>query len=417
MSSTSSFQALLPYVFRPESTYTVSNGFRTTVNLSNIDKFYANSAYIGVWYLGDAQNNVYVGSNAGSSGTVTVVSASNTSLGVLSANGLSNSSLADPIVGGGGANVFVGYKTGYQSRNVYNSILVGASNSSNISNISNSIAIGNNGGGSGLSNIYVGYETGKNMTGSSNVFIGNGLSLAGVPPYTGVAAASSNKLLIGNGGNVLISGDFAQGVVTIGNSSTDTAASFNSSNGYSLVALDVAGWIQTSLGLTIGKYPVPPGGTNRCELDVNGNFRVDNGYASLVFSNYTDGATSNSSALDIKPGEGVTDKVKVNVTGQVQSTGYSTFQGIVSVTSNSNVTLSHVLVPGRMMGTLITTESGGYYYSGCTTIVSSSLSPTFNLAATTNVFFTVVANSIVISNTLATSLTNIRYNFTLFPVA
>lgn len=353
MSSTTNFQALLPYVFRPVYTYS-SGAFSTNIVLSNIDKFYANTATFGALNIGDPSNNVYLGSNSGNSAAIasTCNASSNTSVGILSAQGLSissnsefigyqcggagkginNSFLGGIYAGSTGSNItnsiLLGSLAGSNSSNITNSILIGNSNSTGLSTISNSIAIGGNAGSTGTSNLYIGTSAGAGVTGSCNVFIGHGLSAPTSSSNTLLIGSGStvlitanfsnksmsigsgltnvtNKLQLGGTGNVLFSGDFSNGAVTIGttypsstpvstiNSSTwGGTLNFPATSGYGFLAFDVAGWARISSGLTIATDPYNPIAGGKYELDVNGHFRVSDAYGGISFSN-SNGPISN----------------------------------------------------------------------------------------------------------------------------
>jgi len=496
MSSTLNSQSLLAYVFRPASTWPGSN-FTTTINLSNIDKFTANTVSYQVLYIGDALSNVFIGSNAGNlPGDINNCNAlSNTAIGVTAANGIVNSSnsvfvgyqaglgaMSNASVISIGLNAgyrasnvsnitMIGKETGYSISNVSNiilmgtsagrllsnasnSILIGNSNSSNMSGISNTISIGGNAGGTGNSNIYIGQATGSGMTGSCNMFLGSGLN------SSTVAAGSSNTLLIGNGGNVLVSGNFSYGVTTVGTSNPSTgcnASVINSStwggsppgaNGYGFLALDVAGWTRVSSGLTIGKDPWNPATGYKFELDVNGHMRVDDGYVEMKLSNYYSnsavGATglSNNAEFSVKPVSGGTLAVNfggpltvtagsfevstgsVTVpTGEVQSTGYYTVQGTTAAFGANTITTPQlisgiVLKPGLLLSTIADTTDT-YYSTTFFTILSPVSSNTVisNVITSAGTLFVIISNSTIgiyhnIGGTLA-----FKYNFTLFPFA
>ena len=414
MSSTTNFQSLLPWLFHPVYS-TTSNGFTTTVNLSNIDKFYANTATFGTVVLGDSSNNVYLGSNSGNTAaTLGTCNASyNTSVGILSAfkiNGSSNSEfigyqcgaigksinnsfMAGFSAGSNSSNILssivVGTYAGYTSSNISNSILIGTSNSSNIgtttlttsTGISNTISIGGNAGGTGTSNIYIGMSTGTGMTGSCNTFIGSGLTLAtaatnnrlliGSGGNVLISADSSNnsmaigsgltlvanKVLLGSGGNTLISGDFANGAVTIGTAypSSTLASAINSSSwggkinfpatsGYGFLALDVAGWTRISSGLTIATDPAVPNTNTKFELDVNGHFRVQESYGILQFSNYYNSGDPTSIGLQVGSSNGPTtanfgligSNTTVNVLGPVNASNVNASTQIAATAGYSS---------------------------------------------------------------------------------
>lgn len=456
MSSTSNLQSLMAYVFRPAYTWTGSN-FTTTINLSNIDKFTANTVTYQVLYIGDAFSNVYIGSNAGNPpGNVSNCNAySNTAIGVQAGNGLSNSSNSVFIGFQSGlsamsnnSSISIGLKAGYGISNISNSILIGTSNSYDLSNVSDTISIGANAGGSGNSNIYLGKSTGTGMTGSGNLFLGNGLNVT-----SGLSATLANTLLIGTGSKLVASGNFSYGVLTVGtsNPSISSVSTINApdyggngnTSGYGFLALDVAGWTRMSSGLTIGCDPENPTENTgiKYELDVSGHMRVTDGYVSMTLSNYYSnsavGATglSNNTLFSIAPVANTSSTVAVNiggylttqtavVTGLTRSVGgYSSFQGSFDQPAGTGGTsaFSNILKPGLAYCTVMFPTNLDYFYTATfvyvnagvgivTTPITSNAGPAcpFNITSSgTSILVTNIAD--IIGQTL-------RYNFTLFPV-
>jgi hypothetical protein len=173
MSSTTGSQNLLVNVFRPVYTYN-SGTFSSSLQLSNIGTDFTAA-------IGDSEENVYVGINAGNSSTNTRACVSNTALGYNAAGLISN---------------------------VSNSTFVGANAGSASSNSSNVISIGNSAGGSGSNNIFLGNST-KSL-GDNNILIGHAID----------GVASSNLLRVGSS----IYGNLSNRWVGIG---TDTATGGN----------------------------------------------------------------------------------------------------------------------------------------------------------------------------------------------
>jgi hypothetical protein len=448
MSSTTNVQALLPYILRP--VYSFSNGaFTTTVTLSNIDQFYANTATFSALNVGDTSGNVYLGSNSGNSAAIVAScnAASNTAIGILAANALSNSSNSEFLgyqTGGGGQNIqssiVVGVSAGYRSSNILNSIFIGTSNSIQLSNISNTISIGQTAGGIGNSNIYIGTSTGSNMTGSGNVFIGHALNTTTFPGSSGLSSTSSNKLAIGSFDSILIGGDFSNGVVAIGtntNALTANGIPINSAsnNGYGFLALDVANWTRMGQGLTIGIDPqIGVSSTGRFELDVNGHFRIQDGYGQLSFSNYYNGIQSNTVTVIESVGSGTATldvqgsllSSNVTVSNTVKSAGFYTIQGSLPPSALNTQTIPISLRPGLLVGTILENGSGNYY-SGSAVLVTATSSPTISNVASsgslggTTLSFTVNTDvgTITVTNAGAGGpivSRTIQYNFTLYPV-
>ena len=483
MSSTSNLQSLLTYVLRPS--YTYSNGaFTTVVNLSNINRLTANTVTYQVLYVGDSSNNVYVGSNAGNAAVYATAcnAACNVGLGLLAGNGVSNSSLSEFIgyyCGLGTCNivgsVIMGGYAGYDGSNISNSILIGTSNSmtltgstlGGLNGISNTISIGGNAGGSGNSNLYIGTSTGCNMTGNGNIFVGHGIYLSRIPSYTylpstsgyvttSYTAAASSNLFIGLGAsNMLISGNMANGLVSIGTTDTTSysVAGFGAINtsawggtitspagsGYGFLALDVAGWTRIRSGLTIATDPYAPGGNGnvsnaKYELDVNGHFRVQDGYGLLTYSNFYGGVSSNVQLLLSNIGSGSTTVTigtgssvgLLNVNGPVQTAGCYTVRGTTTIAASLTITPYIMTAPGLVQVTVVDTLTSNYYSTSsivATTLPANSAGGTanafiVNVAPTSanNLVVTVVNSVVTISNTLASSRT-ISYNITAFPVS
>uniref|UniRef100_A0A6C0AJE0 Uncharacterized protein n=1 Tax=viral metagenome TaxID=1070528 RepID=A0A6C0AJE0_9ZZZZ len=451
MSSTSNLQSLLTYILRPS--YTYSNGaFTTVMNLSNINRLTANTVTYQVLYIGDSSNNVYVGSNSGNSTVyATACNAScNSTLGLLAATGLSNSTLSEFVgyyTGGSASNVvnsvLVGGYAGYGGSNISNSILIGTSNSaSGLTSISNTISIGGNAGGTGTSNLYLGTTTGSNMTGSGNIFVGHGISLANIPSYTYAAsqsgggivtatcnytASSSSNLFIGLGAsNMLISGNLSNGLLSIGTTDTSsyaldgfgqintpawggtiTGVGQYATSGYGFLALDVSGWTRIRSGLVIATDPYNPGGINaassnaKYELDVNGHLRIQDGYGALTYSNSYGGVSSNTQLLLSNVGGGSTTvnigaggaggalNVSGPVTaGVVQMTGCYTVRGTVTSGSAANNTLNLYTItsPGYFQVTVIDTKTANFY-------ITSSFTATILPANLSSSVFQVFSNS------------------------
>ena len=459
MSSTSNLQSLMAYVFRPAYTWSpTTSNFTTTINLSNIDKFTANTVTYQVLYIGDAFSNVYIGSNAGNPpGNVSNCNAySNTAIGVQAGNGVSNSSNSVFIGFQSGLSVMsnnlsisIGLKAGYGASNISNSILIGTSNSYDLSNMSDTISIGANAGGAGNSNIYLGNSTGVGMTGSGNLFLGNGLNVA-----SGLSAGLANTLLIGSGSNLVASGNFSYGVLTVGtsNPSSSSVSTINASNyggngngnGYGFLALDVAGWTRMSSGLTIGCDPENPTENTgvKYELDVSGHMRVTDGYVSMTLSNYYSntavGATglSNNTLFSIVPVANTSSTVAVNVggylttqtaivTGLTRSVGgYSSFQGSFPQdgTALFATTLSNILKPGLAYCTVLDVGNIDYYSTVAFVYVNAGVADvttpiTSNAGPDCPFNVTSIGTSIVVTNTNTAGINRtLNYNFTLFPV-
>jgi hypothetical protein len=423
-----------------------------------------------VLYVGDSSNNVYVGSNSGNAAVyATACNATcNVGLGLLAGNGVSNSSLSEFIgyyCGVGTCNIVgsivMGAYAGYDGSNISNSVLIGTSNSTltltqGLNGISNTISIGGNAGGIGNSNLYVGTSTGCNMTGSGNIFIGHGIYLANIPSYTYLpttsgyvtntySASSSSNLFIGRGAsNMLISGNLANGLVSIGTTDTSSysVAGFGAINtatwggtitspagsGYGFLALDVAGWTRIRSGLTIATDPYAPLGNGnvsnaKYELDVNGHMRVSDGYGVLTFSNNY-GGVANTQLLLSNVGSGSTT---LTVNGPVQTTtGCYTKVGTVTLSIGApSADIYTINTIGVIQLTIIDLTTYNYYVVesiGSVALPANSVSSPNTWFApvtgsATNITRSVTNNVLTISNFLGPLPRTLRYNITAIPTS
>lgn len=366
MSSVSNVQNLLANVFRPTYLYnTTTSNYQTKLELVNIDTVSANVVSTFAATVGDASGNVYVGIGAGNSHS-TLGASSNTT------------------------DTFVGTGAGGATLNVKNSVFLGYRAGYGVSNSSNSISIGTNTLNGGNSNIYIGCATGI-ATGSNNIFLGTGLSNGNT--------SASNLLLIGSGSNTTICGDLSNNRIGVNMSSLSDPSS--------RIVFDVSGYSRISgpsntggLGINIdpGEYT----------LDVNGNMRASDGWASLVMSHVNNDATLTFS--NVRPGYS-------NAT--IQSTGgfYSLTGSIVisgNTTSNIGVFKKGVVLVSASSdtGALAIHAARQYDVSisndGTTYAVGSMAS--FNVGAS-------ISNStsnITLSNGYAGTLTY-TYSITYFP--
>ncbi len=171
MSSTSNSQSLFVNVFRPAYVYSSTTGYVPKLVLSNLDVVSSTSIQASNILVADLANNVYVGSNTG---------------------GPSNSSNA--------SNVAVGVGAESACSNTQGTVAIGYQAFATIANSCNSVGIGTNTIGGGISNVIVGANSGT--TGSSNIFLGCGLQ---------PATAVSNTMYIGMGGmsNITLTGDLS----------------------------------------------------------------------------------------------------------------------------------------------------------------------------------------------------------------
>jgi len=274
MSSTSNVQAYLTSVFRPVYTYTsATSNFATQLDLSNVNTVTANLVECIRIDVSDSNSNVFVGTNSGINFLNLQACYSNTTLGYGTGGLMSNTSNV----------VAVGINTAAGVTNTTNSLFIGknvgpgsiglsaclwldptggggAGNAS-----SNTIAIGASTGVVGSSNIWIGTNAGNSNTGVGNIILGHSMPISAPTDY---------QLQIGVGSNVLIAGDISQNAVAIGKA--DATMQYIDGDGrVPGLVLDVSGYARIAQGLAIGMDPL------QSTLDVNGTFRVDDGYGIL----------------------------------------------------------------------------------------------------------------------------------------
>lgn len=251
MSSTTGIQNLLVNVFRPVYRYEIPVGGATSIfapklELSNIDTYSGNAVSVFTAAVGDANFNVYVGSNAG--------------------NTYSNLKSCSNITA-------VGYAAASDASNVQNATYLGFNAGAGAKESTSIIGIGANAGGNGTSNIFIG--NGTAATGSNNILIGHGLDLGSV----------SSQFRLGTTGT--LSADFSNRWVGVGMTAPSTSP---------YVKFDVSGdaRIQGNFGVNI-----EPGDRT---VDINGNFRVQD--ASLNALDFSNGQTRGSGGFYSLQGSG-----------------------------------------------------------------------------------------------------------------
>jgi len=478
MSTTTNTQSFLPYIFRPSYAYT-STGFNTSFNIRNIDTVTANALTVGQLQVGDSNSNMYIGSSTVASANIlTNNNTSNTIIGVNAGLGISNTTGLESVGFGSGQNAnyvttssFVGQSAGCNANTILNSLFMGANAGSNSKNLSNSLFIGAGAGAYNLnasnviaigvgaaaylptlsptpnypytsvgsSNIFIGTSNGVGLTGTNNVIIGhsvNSTTFSSNPYYNSgsisplyVLPNFSNKLYIGSGSNILMTGDFTTGCISIGTPNATPYSVFSTTTG------SVTTWNPLTLGLQleVKKYArignglgigIDPG---YYTLDVNGQFRVSDGSGLIALSNKYDGVTNTTGAatasyVEMKPVSGGT--MVLDVTGQINARNgvYSIQSGSNGVTvpaTGSSLTLSNVLPTmkngsnwtGGVVGFLM--ASASQYYAAQFAVLNGVQGGLY--ASSTNLIFSISGSNIVISNTSASSLTGVVYNFTLYP--
>lgn len=369
MSSTTNVQNLLVNVFRPTTVYDTTGGtFQVKLDMSNINAVYANDFYAPRADIGDSNNNLFVGFNAGDV-TGTAGCSNNTALGVYAGFGMSNSTNC----------TFVGYTAGQAS-----------------SNSDNTIAVGANAKGTGDWNIYIGNNTGG--AGSSNLFLGHNLS---------ATALVSNTMYIGQG-TPLITGKFAAAAPY-----TQRVGILDSNPVY---PISLGNYTYVLNGLGINCDPA------QHSLNVNGDCRMEDGYGLLQFDQNQTSSNSIFSVESYTPGKileatlgSVTNDASVNVFGQVGTTkGFYSKQGTASLVNGATATIDTVAQKGLVMVSVLCPAAaapyfwGNWLYTGAvlTTVTSNNSQITVTASAGSN---------LILSNTSAGTQT-FHYNITYFPV-
>jgi hypothetical protein len=247
----------------------------------------------------------------------------------------------------------------------------------------------------------------------------------------------SNKFFIGSGQTALIAGDFSTGVTAIGTTNTN-ANSYTypyTPLGAGTLSLDVVGSVRVQNGISIGRDP------GQYQLDVNGQFRVTDGYGQIAMSNMYDGSTntsgaSNASFVEMKSvvgGGSMTLALSgaAVISGQVQSAGYWSLQSgstgfIYSSTSGagaSNVLSNVIKTNGLMVITLISSSST--IYASANYIVTNKNSGGTLAAVSTIGSSTLVVNTASIVSPPTITFVNSAgssndvtyfYNITFFPI-
>lgn len=496
MSTTTNVQSFLPYIFRPTYAYSANAGFKTSFNIRNVDNITAGSLTVGQLQIGDSNANMYIGSSTTESANIlTNNNTSNTIIGVNAGLGVSNSTGLEAVGYGTGQNAkyvtnssFLGLSAGCNANTVTNSLFTGASAGFESSNVSNSLFIGSTAGryssnvcnslfmgpgagaynsnasnviaigvgtsawgvktAVGMSNIFIGNLSATGLTGSNNVIIGHGINSNALlnAPYTYVPdgpnqyvpANCSNKLFIGSGSNILLTGDFVSGCVSIGSTNSTPNSLLASSSIVDGVQvqtwnpippsfglhLDVKKYARIGYGLAIGTDP------GSYALDVNGQLHVSDGSGGdLVFGPAVYGSSNGALTLKSVASGGT---MALNVAGQVNaSSGIYTLQSGttgVSVTNGTPLTLSNVLLPkngvnwsGMVLGTVMNyttpTQATSNVFTASAVIsagvlVSSSLT---NSGGVVFGFSGSPLSNITITNGIGGTTITMMYNFTLYP--
>lgn len=299
----------------------------------------------------------------------------------------------------------------------------------------------------GMSNIFIGNSSATGLTGSNNVIIGHGINSNALAnaPYTYVPGGTnqyvptncSNKLFIGSGSNILLTGDFVSGCVSIGSTNStpnSLLASYNIVDGQYVpswnaiptlgLQLDVKKYARIGYGLGIGTDP------GSYALDINGQLHVTDGSGGeMLFGPAVYG--SSNGALTVKS-VATGGTMTVDVAGQVKTSGgiYTLQSGTtgVSVTNGTPVTLSNVLLPkngvnwsGMILGTVMNYTNPTQATSNVFTasaVISAGVLVSSTLTNAGGVVFGFSGgpplSNITITNGISGTIT-MMYNFTLYP--
>ena len=358
--NTTGVQNYLSNVFRPIYTYdTTTSNFTPRLEMSNIDTYSGNTISVFTAAIGDANNNVYVGSNAGNAYNFTRNCRNVTALGY-----------------GAGSNI----------SNDLNSIYIGWYAGSSGSNTMDVISIGTNSGGNGSSNIFLG--TGTGTVGQSNVLIGHYIAPSNV----------SNQIRIGYRNQIPIAADLCTNWVGLGGYTAPVHTNDK---------LDVSGDLFVLGNIGINTEPGV-----EATLDVNGDFQSDDGQALLRFR-----TTNSNSLLSLSNYTGGTSSLSVG--GFTKSTtGFSSIQGSVSILNNSYSTIG-TIVPGIINVSTAQDASTGNPTAHHASSILFAYTPTgvtkmFDISLG-NIFITTSNSELRISNVSAS--TNIyNYSITYFPL-
>lgn len=177
MSSTTNVQNLLVNVFRPTSVYDpITTLFQVKLDMSNVNTVFANDFYGLRADIGDSNNNMYVGVGSGNPIDLPNACSNNTVLGVFAGAGMSNVTNS----------TYLGYTAGQGASNADQTIAIGAGA---VGNGLLNLYIGNNTGGSGDGNLFIGHAITAPPTLSNTMYIGLGGPIitgkfAAAPPYT-----------------------------------------------------------------------------------------------------------------------------------------------------------------------------------------------------------------------------------------
>lgn len=299
MSRTTGIQNYLSNVFRPIYRYdTTSNVFVPSLEATNIDTYSGNSVSVFTAAIGDVNNNVYVGSNAGNAYNFLKGVSKVTALGYGAASNISNDCNS----------VYIGWFAG---KDVVNSMDV--------------ISIGRSSGGvGGTSNIFIGTDTGT--VGNSNILVGHYIRPGNI----------SNQVRIGLSNKFPITADLSLNWVGLGGILSPTTNA----------SIDVSGSTRIQGNLSLNIQP------GERTFDVNGNFRArDSSLNTLDFSNgfLTSSGGFQSTQGSISAGIGTTTIgtllrgiVQVSTVDNASSANRAAYVYFAYTTSNASILASNI---------------------------------------------------------------------------
>ncbi|MDT8430911.1 MAG: tail fiber domain-containing protein [Bacteroidales bacterium] len=232
----------------------------------------------------------------------------------------------------GNYNSFVGYRAGLNADAFYNTFFgfeAGLNNTSGKNNIAIGYQAGYGGeeGITGLSNIFIGLNSGfSNTTGSSNIFMG---TLSGTNNLTG-----QNNIFIGNGsGSRTENGNYNTYIGYLsgenaGNGITNDP-SYNTFLGYQTGRNNVSGAYNTYIGYNAGYSGANASGSNNVMIGDNTGFENTSGYSNVFLGNSA-GRNNTTGFRNVFIG---TSSGYSNTTGQ-----YNAFLGYLSGENNTTGT-------------------------------------------------------------------------------
>ena len=387
MSSTSGSQNLLTNILRPVYRYEVPSGgstamFTPRLDVCNIDVLSANSVTAFTAAIGDDNENVYVGVNAG--------------------NDYSNLRGCSNVTA-------VGYSAASLVSNVKNSVYLGYNSGAGATDSSVNVAIGPNTKGNGISNIYIGSNTGSLGTGSNNILIGHnltGTNLSNVlligPTPTIYGNLSTRKVGIGidPSYNMDISGDsrisYRLGIGMAPGSAVDLSGASLSNVPH---ALDISGFTYIRGALGINADPAD------YTMNVNGRFNVDDGNGSLRITSDPSG----NSVIEARPRGN--RKLLFNIQGDLCASAIiipgGSFPG--NLTASNIISANDVSGPTAHITNIYGTTVFGTDVSGTTARFTTLFAGTFNPASVTTTSVsvangTVSAPSLTFSNDISSGV-------------